>query len=128
LRWHCGPIRSNAIVEADLQVRLHHVSLDPRTAGIKSSSRATPLVVPRINRRFWTVFAGAFFADIFGMAPAHRRQSNRIEVLIGRSAAICVHPLAAWRTTSTSDRAVLLISYFAISYAIVLGLLRVLSA
>jgi hypothetical protein len=62
------------------------------------------------------------------MAPAHYRQSNRIEVLIGRSAALFVHPLAAWRSQSTSDRAMLLISYIAISYAIVFGLLRVLSA
>ena len=62
------------------------------------------------------------------MAQAHRPHSNRVEVLIGRSAAICVHPFAAWRSPSRNDRALLLISYFAISYAIVLGLLQVLSA
>jgi hypothetical protein len=62
------------------------------------------------------------------MAPAHIRHSNRIEVLIGRSAALCVHPLAAWRSPSRTDRAVLLFSYFAISYVIVFGLLQVMSA
>ena len=58
------------------------------------------------------------------MAPAHRRPSNRIEVVLGRSAALCVHPLAAWRSRSRLDRALLLISYVGISYAIVLGLLH----
>jgi len=62
------------------------------------------------------------------MAAAHHRHSNRIEVLIGRSAAICVHPLAAWRSRSTSDRALLLISYFAITYVLVFGLLHVITA
>jgi hypothetical protein len=62
------------------------------------------------------------------MAPAHRRHSSRIEIVIGRSAAICVHPIAAWRSPSMRDRALLLISYFAISYVIAFGLLHVLSA
>jgi hypothetical protein len=62
------------------------------------------------------------------MAPAHNPSSHRIEVLIGRSAAICIHPFAAWQSRSRTDRAVLLISYFAISYVIVLGLLHAMSA
>ena len=62
------------------------------------------------------------------MAPAQNRHSHRIEVVIGRSAAICVHPFAAWQSRSRKDRAVLLISYFTISYVIVLGLLRAMSA
>ena len=62
------------------------------------------------------------------MAPAHVRHSHAIEALIGRSAAICVHPFAAWQSRSRTDRAVLLISYFAISYVIVLSLLRAMSA
>ena len=55
------------------------------------------------------------------MPHAH---SSRVEILMGRSAALCVHPLAAWRSRSRRDRAVLLMSYFAISYAIVFGLLH----
>jgi len=55
------------------------------------------------------------------------RQSNRIEVLIGRSAALCVHPLAAWRSRSRADRVMLLIAYVAISYVVVFGLLHVVS-
>ena len=62
------------------------------------------------------------------MAPARNRSSNRIEVLVGRSAALCVHPLAAWRSRTRKDRALLLISYIAISYVIVFGLLHVISA
>ena len=61
------------------------------------------------------------------MAPAHRRPNHRLEVLIGRSAALCIHPLAAWRSRST-DRVLLVMSYFAISYVIVFGLLHAISA
>ena len=39
-----------------------------------------------------------------------------------------MHPLAAWRSPSRIDRAMLLISYFAISYVVVFSLLRVLAA
>ena len=70
----------------------------------------------------------SFLPPNSSMAPAHNRDSHRIEVLIGRSAALCVHPLAAWRSPSRSDRAMLLISYFGISYVIVFGLLHALSA
>ena len=62
------------------------------------------------------------------MAPAQHRHSNRIEVLLGRSAALCLHPFAAWRSRSRGDRLMLLISYVAISYVVVFGLLHVISA
>jgi hypothetical protein len=62
------------------------------------------------------------------MAPVRTRPSNRVEVLIGRSAALCVHPLAAWRSRSRIDRVLLLISYVALSYVVVFGLLQVLAA
>ena len=62
------------------------------------------------------------------MAPTHKCRSHRLEVLIGRSVALCIHPLAAWRSRSRKDRALLLISYFAISYVIMFGLLHALAA
>jgi hypothetical protein len=62
------------------------------------------------------------------MTPVKNRPSHRIEVLIGRSAALCVHPLAAWRSPRRSDRALLVISYFAISYVVVFGLLHAVAA
>ena len=62
------------------------------------------------------------------MASAHKGSGHRLEVLIGRSAALCVHPLAAWHSPLRSDRALLLISYLAISYAVVFGLLHAISA
>ena len=61
------------------------------------------------------------------MTRAVHRQSNRIEVLIGRSAALCVHPFAAWRSRSRADRVMLLIAYVAISYVVFFGLLHVVS-
>ena len=69
-----------------------------------------------------------FLPDTYTMAPARNRPSNRIEVLIGRSAALCIHPLAAWRSRSSNDRTLLVISYFALSYVIVFGLLHALAA
>lgn len=62
------------------------------------------------------------------MGPAHKRPSHPLEVLVGRSAALCVHPLAAWRSRSRNDRALLVISYFAISYVVAFGLLYVFAA
>ena len=62
------------------------------------------------------------------MAPAHRRPSSRVEVLIGRSAALCIHPIAGWRSRSQKDRTLMVISYVTVSYVIVLGLLHVLAA
>jgi len=58
------------------------------------------------------------------MAPARNRHSNRIEILLGRSAALCIHPLAAWRSPSRTDRVLLFLSYFAISYVTIFGLLH----
>ena len=46
---------------------------------------------------------------------------------MGRSAALFVHPLAAWRSPSRTDRTVLVISYFAISYLLVFALLHAIS-
>jgi len=57
------------------------------------------------------------------MAPARNPHTNRIEILLGRSAALCVHPLAAWRSPSRIDRALLLIFYFTFSYVTIFGLL-----
>jgi len=62
------------------------------------------------------------------MTPAHKRPNHRLEVVIGRSAALCVHPVAAWRSRSRNDRTLLVISYVALSYAIVFSLLHAMSA
>jgi hypothetical protein len=47
----------------------------------------------------------------------------RLEVLIGRSLAMCVHPYAAWRSQSVKRRALVLVAYMAASYFVVLGAL-----
>jgi hypothetical protein len=73
-------------------------------------------------------FDGVVLAGACSMTAAHKGPSRRLEVLIGRSAALCAHPLAAWRSPLRTDRALLLISYFAISYVVVFGLLHVISA
>ena len=51
------------------------------------------------------------------------RPSTRSEVFIGRSLAICAHPVAAWRTTIRSIRLVLLAGYFAAAYVTVFALM-----
>ena len=50
-------------------------------------------------------------------------RSTRIEILIGRSAAMCAHPCAAWRTGTHRDRVGVLVAYAAAGYALVLGAL-----
>jgi len=51
------------------------------------------------------------------------RPSTRSEVFIGRSLAICAHPVAAWRTTVRSIRLVLLAGYFAAAYVAAFALM-----
>jgi hypothetical protein len=41
---------------------------------------------------------------------------NRGEVLVGRTAAACVHPFAAWHSRVHSFRVLLLAGYFAAGY------------
>jgi hypothetical protein len=48
---------------------------------------------------------------------------NRCEILIGRSLAMCVHPVAAWRCGSIRARCVVVAAYFAASYAVILSAL-----
>ena len=48
---------------------------------------------------------------------------TRVEVLLGRSLAMCAHPYAAWRTHSTAGRLFILLTYAAASYAVMLGVL-----
>jgi hypothetical protein len=56
--------------------------------------------------------------------PTHSgRASNRTEILLGRSLAACVHPLAAWHARARSFRVLLLAGYFAIGYLTVLATL-----
>jgi hypothetical protein len=45
------------------------------------------------------------------------------EVLVGRTLALCAHPYAAWRSRSIKGRALVLFTYMAASYVIVLGAL-----
>jgi len=46
-----------------------------------------------------------------------------VEVLIGRSLAMCAHPYAAWRAHSTRGRLLVVLTYLAASYAVMLGIL-----
>ena len=48
-------------------------------------------------------------------------------IILGRTAAACVHPFAAWRLLSMSWRVLMLIAYVAASYAVVLSTLLALS-
>jgi len=51
------------------------------------------------------------------------RPSTTTEIVIGRTFAMMVHPYAAWRTRSAKGRAVVVASYIAAGYAVVLALL-----
>jgi len=52
-------------------------------------------------------------------------RAARFEMLLGRSAAMCAHPCAAWRVGTRLERLGLLAAYAAAGYAIVLGTLFV---
>jgi hypothetical protein len=52
------------------------------------------------------------------------RPSNRIEIALGRSLAMSVHPHAAWRLLPPARRALLVFGYFALSYLTVLTALQ----
>jgi hypothetical protein len=47
----------------------------------------------------------------------------QLEILIGRSLAVCVHPYAAWQSHSMKKRMFVLFAYGVASYAIMLGTL-----
>jgi hypothetical protein len=50
---------------------------------------------------------------------------TRFDVLIGRSLAMCAHPYAAWRTRSTGERLLIVLTYAAAGYAVMLGVLLI---
>jgi hypothetical protein len=54
------------------------------------------------------------------------RPSTRYEIVLGRSLAICAHPVAAWRTT-VKKRIVLFAGYFTAAYLTVFALMALLS-
>ena len=53
------------------------------------------------------------------MVTTPDRPATRTEILIGRSLAACVHPVAAWRTGSKSARCQFFLGYFVASYVLV---------
>ncbi len=48
------------------------------------------------------------------------------EVLIGRSLAACIHPMAAWQSRARSFRVLLVAGYFAMGYVTVLAAIALL--
>ncbi len=49
-------------------------------------------------------------------SPAYVSASRWHEILIGRSMAACVHPMAAWQSKARSFRVLLVASYFVVGY------------
>jgi hypothetical protein len=68
--------------------------------------------------------------DLRAMASPQRaeRPSNRLEIMIGRSLAICLHPVAAWLSRSQRKRLVLVGGYVGAGYVAVLLALLLLAA
>ncbi len=54
------------------------------------------------------------------------RTAPSVAAVIGRSAAACVHPYAAWRVKPGSVRVLILSAYAAVGYVLVLGALMML--
>jgi hypothetical protein len=55
--------------------------------------------------------------------PTPKAAANRIEIALGRTAAACVHPVAAWYTRRYSMRTLLLAGYTAIGFTATLTVL-----
>ena len=55
------------------------------------------------------------------------RPATRLEVAIGRTLAVCFHPVAAWRTRAVSRRLLLFSGCFTASYILVFLALHFLS-
>ena len=62
------------------------------------------------------------------MATTLDRPSTGLEILLGRSLAAFVHPVAAWRSGSRSARAQFFFGYFVAGYVVFLVLLFLTSA
>jgi hypothetical protein len=60
------------------------------------------------------------------MAQSYDRPSTRTEIFIGRSLAICAHPVAAWRTTARLARFRLVVGYFTAAYLTAFALMSLL--
>jgi hypothetical protein len=66
--------------------------------------------------------AGGRFAST-GSVLTIQRPSTRFETFVGRALAVSIHPVAAWRTRSRRDVAVLVGAYFAAGYLAILATL-----
>jgi hypothetical protein len=69
-----------------------------------------------IYRQRHSSVIGADLAGSF-VVPVNRRP---LSVLFGRSLALCAHPYAAWRSSSTRGRLGMLIAYTTASYVVML--------
>jgi hypothetical protein len=76
------------------------------------------------------LFDGRRFACDLPAMPSLQsrdRPSNRLEIIMGRSLAICLHPVAAWLSRSQRKRLVLVGGYVGAGYVLVLIALLLLS-
>jgi hypothetical protein len=73
------------------------------------------------------LFFGRSFARMSDAMTAHPPRSSSYwhEVLIGRSMAACVHPIAAWQSKVLSFRVLLVASYFVVGYLSALAAIAV---
>jgi hypothetical protein len=55
--------------------------------------------------------------------PTPNAAANKIEIALGRTAAACAHPIAAWHTRRRTMRAMLIGGYLTIGYAATLTVL-----
>jgi hypothetical protein len=74
----------------------------------------------RMSLKTRGLLASLLLACVRMASSIRAQQSNRCEVLIGRSLAACVHPFAAWRSRARSFRVLVLAGYFTAGYLTVL--------
>jgi hypothetical protein len=84
-----------------------------------------PRQPPRISAGNEPSATGPVLAIPDDVASKLNRPTTRLEVLVGRSLAMCVHPYAAWRAQSTAGRWLVVFAYLAASYAVTLTVLLI---
>ena len=91
-------------------------------SGAAALRSPRPRVTARISREIQAL-SGLATRLLFAGPVAHptpNAAANKIEIALGRTAAACVHPVAAWLTKRRSMRAMLVAGYFVIGFSAVL--------
>src|ERR1700730_2121951 len=102
--------------------------LKPKDGRAREADKGRPNVrllprPPLISAASEPPATGPVLATPHHVASTLNPPATRLEVLVGGSFAMCVHPYAALRAHSTAGRLLVVVAYIAASYAVMLAVL-----